>query len=362
MVSVVLFLGGCSTDTPGAPEQMQRAEVSYLDVTVPACSPIPGYEIDPCTSETPSVVEQSSVNSGWPIWVSSGVLPSYTDVLLGYNYPRTAIHLVVRGVVLPDSTRCDLHATRLYGFEYSVWSYDHGYHYNCFVEVAVRSYILGKGPRILTVNMYRDPVSGYEVDDSDLNDVKVLVSLDDPAGRIGESYEGKEMVLFLTAAVTMSVESWRARTSSTSFWFVQRRGGEIRVVSPDIGWADTAEERAALDMPLDDLVAKIKAAAVERQKLTGGRVGIASVDGASSGDGEYFPAAQGVRAGAVLPMLVTDANKLQDYYVAAGAVYEGEGKTTVLPPPPPDDFVPPPTTVVPSTTSSVSSSSSGTSV
>ncbi len=100
-----------------------------------------------------------------------------------------------------------------------------------------------------------------------------------------------------------------------------------------------------LDRPLADLIVAIKAADVERKKLTGGRIGVRESVGAQANSGSD---GDRQRAGSTttLPMLVTDANKLQEYYVAAGAVYEGEGKTTVLPPPPPDDFVPPSTTVV----------------
>ncbi|MYC85892.1 MAG: hypothetical protein F4X18_10295 [Acidimicrobiia bacterium] len=358
---VCLISHGCSTEGSQALEEMQRPEVSYFDATVPPCAFVPGYQIDPCPSDIPSIVESPVVDSGWPRWVSSGVFPSYTEVLLGLNFPRLAIHVVVRGVVLPKSTRCELYPIELYDYEQSVWSFDGGYDYNCFVEVAVREYIVGRGPQTLTVNVLREPLSGYEIDDSDEDQVQVVVSLDDPDGRVSAAYEGKEVVLFLSSAATMSVESWRAIRSSTSFWFVQRRGEEVRVVSPDIGWADTAEERAALDMPLADLVTKIKAAAVERDRLTGGRVGITTVDGAVAVDGKRFPPAQGVKDGATLPMLVTDANKLQNYYVAAGAVYEGEDKTTVLPPKPPDDFVSPSTTVASSTTSSSVPASSSTS-
>ena len=65
-------------------------------------------------------------------------------------------------------------------------------------------------------------------------------------------------------------------------------------------------------MPLADLVREVKQAHENRLVITEGRIGV-----------EPF-----------LPMLVTDANMLQDYYGAVGAVYEGEG-ATVLPPPVP---------------------------
>ena len=51
-------------------------------------------------------------------------------------------------------------------------------------------------------------------------------------------------------------------------------------------------------MPLSELIPQIKEAAEERTAITGGRIG----------------------AHSSLPLLVTDANKLQDYYGAVGAV------------------------------------------
>ncbi len=47
-------------------------------------------------------------------------------------------------------------------------------------------------------------------------------------------------------------------------------------------------------------------------------------------------------------MIVTDANKLKDLYLASGAVYEGDNKTVL---PPPDSYTPPSTTIVTSSTS-----------
>ena len=67
-----------------------------------------------------------------------------------------------------------------------------------------------------------------------------------------------------------------------------------------------------MDIPLSELEREVRKAAKERDALTGGRIGV-------------DPS---------LPMLVTDANKLQDFYKAAGAVYEGD-RATVLPPPVP---------------------------
>ena len=62
-------------------------------------------------------------------------------------------------------------------------------------------------------------------------------------------------------------------------------------------------------MLLDDLVREVKQAHQNRLAITGGRI----ADNPS------------------LPLLVSDANKLQDYYGAVSAVYEGDS-ATILPP------------------------------
>ncbi len=363
-VIVVFLMAVISTSCGGEASvqlvtEMDRANASYLEGVLPACQPIVSSDSDPCRSDGATMVKSATASGGWPIWASTGVFPSYTEVLLGFGFPALTPHLIIRGVVLADSTRCDLYPLEHYGFEGDRIQWKNAYHYYCFSEVQVREYIIGEGPPVLSVIMHHEflGLSQEKVDDWANSRADVVKGLDYPGDRTAAAYENRELVLFLSTAPSVSVESWDTLISSTSFWFVQKRGDEIRAVSVDAELADTAEERAALDMPLDDLVAKIKAAAVERKRLTGGRVGITAVDGAvaADGEGERFPAAQGVRAGATLPMLVTDGNKLQDYYVAAGAVYEGEGKTTVLPPSPPADFVPPSTTT--STTLPVSTSS-----
>ncbi len=357
-----LLLVACGREFVGQRAVMERAVVSYLVEPVPPCRPVEGSSNNPCALGQPVRVESVVSHSGYPIWVSSGEFPSYTEVLLGYNEPSIVPHIVVRGVPLSGSTRCDLYPLDQYNFEAEWLGWRNAYHYYCFSEVAAREYYVGSGPSRLTVILHLEllGLSEQEASEWEKNSSKHLANLGDPKGKTATAYEGKELVLFLTPSISIGIEAWHALGGSTSFWSVQQRGDEVRVISPDIGWADTLEERAALDMPLSELVANIKAAAVERKALTGGRVGITAVDGAVAGDGEgeRFPAAQGVKAGVTLPMLVTDANKLQEYYVAAGAVYEGEGKTTVLPPPPPDDFVPPSTTVASSTTSSNVSPSS----
>lgn len=124
-------------------------------------------------------------------------------------------------------------------------------------------------------------------------------------------YEGKEMVLFLSIPLTLGVEAWGTLGGSDR-WFAQQTDDGIRVAAQEIWLARNEEMRSKLDLPLDEMVEKIKRASRGRIRLTGGRVGIDTS----------------------LPMLVTDAYKLRNFYTTVGAVYEGED-ATVLPPPVP---------------------------
>ena len=123
------------------------------------------------------------------------------------------------------------------------------------------------------------------------------------------------MILFLGSSRTATVESWHVVDRWRAKWYIQREGDEIRAVSSDIYWIVEGYNDYLLsqvDMLLSELIPQIKKAAEERTAITGGRIG----------------------AHSSLPLLVTDANKLQDYYRAVGAVYEGDG-AAVLPPPAP---------------------------
>ncbi len=164
----------------------------------------------------------------------------------------------------------------------------------------------------------------------------------DPGPEVASTFEGKEVVLFLGLPVTNRVETWSLLHGRLSFWFLHKNGDEVRAVSAYYNEANPSDH-SKLDIPLTELVAEIKKADAERDRITGGRLIVTpDSDAASAAADSNTPQ----------PMIVTDANKLKDLYVASGAVYEGENKT-VLPPPPPEGYTPPPTTIV-TTTSTTS--------
>lgn len=132
----------------------------------------------------------------------------------------------------------------------------------------------------------------------DITEEEILRYLRDPHPRVADAYEGREMILFLRLPSTIAVEAWMANYR----WFLQRRGDELRVISPAIRRAETPGQLDALDVEYTEFVWQIEEASGNRIALTGGRVG-------------EDPS---------LPLLVTDANKLRDFYQQVGAVYDGE--------------------------------------
>lgn len=96
-------------------------------------------------------------------------------------------------------------------------------------------------------------------------------------------------------------------------WFLQQTETGIRAVAEYYRDAILDKHRNKLNLQLDEMIADIKQAAINRDALTGGRIAV---------DPD-------------LPMFVTDAHDLHDFYTSVGAVYDTTENATVLPPPVP---------------------------
>lgn len=291
--------------------------VSYLDGVIPPCVRVDGSAANPCAPSSLSGPEILAVAGSFPFWTFDG-LPSFTEILLDRELVTAAVHLIVRGVPQIGTTRCDLHPIKVANYEEPFPYYFH--HYNCFIDVTIKEYIVGTGPAELTVIMHGEPLAGVSLDSWPAVKDEILESLDDPRARTANAYEGKEVILMLRTPDTIAIEAFEAGSIAANIWFVQRTKNEIRAIANDYRWANTEQERSRLNQPLDMLTTQLKQAATERNAITEGRIGI-------------DPA---------LPLLVTDANFLQDYYISVGAVYDSTYHATVLPPPVPgeDDIVP----------------------
>ena len=319
LVVATLLVQACSQGE-SRPLAMDRRPVTYLINNVAPCLPANETAQDPCPPGTPPRVETLSVTGSYPRWPSRDKLPTFADILLGKGFASLSIpHIVVRGTVQADTTRCELYPTVFYNFMVPSPAspiFNSFYHYLCFVDIRISEYIVGEGPAELTVSIHREGFRLNKEERRDWPNIKdrwIYGSLQDPQSRTAVAYEGKELILFLRPALTRAVEIWEVGGSFGVLWFVQRHGDEIRAVAEDIVLAHKPEHRRLLDRPLTELVQQIKTAAEYRQTVTSGvRVG------------EEDP----------IPFVVADANYLHDFYGAVGAVYDGED-ATVLPPPVP---------------------------
>lgn len=307
------------------PVAMERRPVSYLEEIIPPCLPVDESGQDGCSQGGPGVVESASTSGGMLIWAVDGI-PTIEGVLLGRTGPGTEVHpvriphIAIRGTVQAGTTRCELYRYKHLSFIDPLFT---GFrYYYCFADISVHEYIVGEGPDKLTVAMHREIVWLYRDEFADwlnIRDEYVMDVLNDPQSRTAAVYEGKEMILLLDIPSTIAVESWTRSGSWGTVWFLRRdETGDIRALEQDIELAlihqqiDPDLPLSEFDLPLSELVARIKKAADNRMTATEGRIGIDSS----------------------LPLLVTDANRLQDFYGAVGAVYEGDD-ATVLPPPVP---------------------------
>ena len=298
---------------PGEPEVVFRAPVSYLEEVILPCVPLEGSSHDPCAMATPQRVATLSAPATPPGWPHTGDLPTITETIMGHD-PPTITHIVVRATVLDNTTRCGLYPLILVDYA-GITAASSMYRYKCYTDVRVNEFIVGSGPAQLTVELHRELLNLTEQQVADWDNWKdgwLTDVVRDPQRRTADAFEGKEVVLFLGPGFSIAVESWREGTRFGTVWFVQQPDkGATRAVATDIVFARTEDQRNNLDVPLADLVTKIKAAATARDNEYDGRVG-EDTD---------------------LPDLIGDANRLRDFYIESGGVYQGEDKTTVLSPP-----------------------------
>ena len=290
---------------------------AYLTETVPPCvatesEPDPGPDFLP-----PQRQVFSEKYSGMMPWFE---VPSFTERLLWDSEDDgfISVQIVIRGTVKTGTTRCATYRARIPDYMVQYLPSTHiqdqfivnRYHFTCFADVAVKEYLVGKGPSVLTVLL--DRLGLYDEDgfDSDQKPGAGYLAFYGDPEETAKDYEGREMIFFLGAAPSIIVEAW-AGLGGGNMWFLQQTETGIRAVAEYYRQAILEEHRSKLNLPLDEMVADIKQAAINREALTGGRIAL----------------------GPDRPMFVTDAHDLRDFYISVGAVY-GDGENATRPPPP----------------------------
>ena len=182
------------------------------------------------------------------------------------------------------------------------------------------AYILGNGPSTLTVKFFREYYGGEwfamfaaeqgKTEQEYTEDrIQQFETADYVVGRVG-----REVALFLGPDTSTSTEVWRI----IHVWDVQRRDdGTVIAVHPDRNlWRslrpdDYQTHRSKLEMEMPAFTQAVTTAHQARVTEYGGRIG----------------------ADEDLPMLLTDANQLRQYFTAVGA-YDETDLPPVQPPPP----------------------------
>ncbi len=287
----------------------------YLSGVVSPCSVDGGTNRDPCEPRELPVLETSSDYASYTF-----LEVDFLRVMLPEDdLDFIGTHLVLRGVVQDNSTRCDYYPIMFPNFVADSMKeprFEQLYDYHCFVDVTISEYIVGEGPPVMTISVNRYPITRYVIDELGRDPEEVS---NNPRSWTAGAYEGKEMVVFLSTSMTFAVETWAA----TDVWFVQRTDENlIQAVSldRDVTPAHLQDQKI---MPLQELVQRAKQAAEERNILTNGRLGV----------------------NPRLPLLITDAYDLREFYEDAGAVYGTVEGATVLPPPVPGEDDPAPPTI-----------------
>ena len=289
---------------------------AYLTEELTPCAPIPGSTVDPCEPVAASISSGSTMELG----------PEPESLRSQIGDDRDAgvfvAHLVVRGAYVPGTVRCVVSGGPLgipsyYGAEREIELFPFN-SVNCYADVRVSAYVLGSGPPTVTVLAQRYP---YWISDTLEFVASLRTSIEAaliegghhlggevPAGGI----MGREHILFLGGEYDLSVEAWEVIDT----WDVQQDETVIAVHPDRDRWRqfrpdEYTTHRSSLEMELPAFTQALTAAHQARLTEYGGRTG---------------PDTR-------LPMLVTDANLIRQYYTAIGAYTHPYGPP-VQPPPP----------------------------
>lgn len=308
LITVLVLVAACDSDQSSSPY------VGYLEEEISPCTPVEGSSVDPCEPGA-----SWSLGSGG---VDFGDKPLGIGFSLGEGTTVYVAHLVLRGTYLPGTVRCNVDDKLFRPPSHSESLANLGAHKSvkCYADVRVNAYVLGSGPPTLTVMVWRK-IYWFTTEQEVMEELRnsfervltgggeLTLDIGAPPGGI----EGREAMLFLGPSVDTSAEVWEVFDT----WDVERQeGSTVIAVHPfRDGWKrrtdDYETHRSALEMDLDDFTEAVKEVNGERIDEDDGRIG----------------------ADEDLPMLVTDANRLRQYYVATGSYNHPDGPPKQPPPP-----------------------------
>ena len=187
-----------------APNDEQMTIIPFSET--PPCTPAEGSLIEPC--EPGLDISYTGAGGGSP--ASSADTPTLEELLLGRGEPGMSIHLVLRGTVIPDASRCAPYPNRYHEFhnlnEYIVETGLPEFWFLCHLSVRANDYYVGDGPRYITVTVHNLSYQAEWFDGYDDDQIKALFN--DWQQTFARLLEGREMVMFLGPSPFSSLESW----------------------------------------------------------------------------------------------------------------------------------------------------------
>lgn len=238
-------------EDPDPASSLTAAPASYLEATVEPCTRLPNADVDPCErrrwtftsidneyshpDQMETLVIERETSLIYPPMTTRESVRYAFESESGSANPshRRAPHVVVRGVYVPETTRCMFHEKQVLlewegGIKFTdpIKSPGYAQEIACYVDFQANEYLVGRGPVRLTVRpWFWVPIAGNK--DNDLfksEDYEKHL-----ASHVSPRWEGREFVLWLGINKNLSVEVW----SVNGLMDVQRReDGEIVVVSP----------------------------------------------------------------------------------------------------------------------------------
>ena len=310
----------------GCVDGREPTERVYLNRAVEPCVTRLMGGVDPCPSPTKAV---SPSNMGTVAWdVHPLAHQNYVFHELFEATPSGIAHVVIRGIVIPQTERCaqigvspaDFLATP------SPDILQYGKDVVCFSDITVLDYVLGSGPSKLTA---MTGLRGLFPGGKEFGDL-----VEEMKARIRSERHGREKIYALAPAYSAgkAYEAWRTVHS----WPVTRNEQGVAIVTSgvlelveasrlkrDIGTPRpddpllTPDERSKLEWTLEEFESRVEDAATEFEALTGGRVW------------DYYEQIPNQE----FPSLVSDIHDLHAHFRDELKAYDVVAATPSVPPP-----------------------------
>ena len=227
---------------------------TYLESTVEPCARMLDPKVDPCERRRWTLINfdndyshpdqkevriiERAITLIYPPMTTRESVRYAFESELGSTNPshRRAPHVVVRGVYIPDATRCKFHERQVVlassgGIEFTDPTKSPGYAQEiaCYVDFQVSEFLVGRGPARLTVRPWYEVLIAGNKDNELFKSEEYEKHL---VAHVSPRWEGREFVLWLGINNNLAAEVW----SVTGISDVQRReDGEIVAVNPVLG-------------------------------------------------------------------------------------------------------------------------------